>query len=310
VNHPPDKTEADSVSSRRSGYSFALFSSMSSAGSTVVGKWNLAHIQPLVMNGFIFSIATVILALVTLSSHGFKAAFKQSRQGWFWLAMFTAASWLAIWAFWAGVQKMDPSLAAFINRLEVLIAITLGIIFLGERLNRIEVLGAVISVIGIIVMKMTLRIEYSEGFWLVLIGSIFFGVTEFVSKVAVKHVEPVALAFVRNMFLAVMYWIVVLAAGISFDGIGRVWIGVMALGLLGPVMARMVYLLALKRLELSKVAVISQSQPVFVIIIALLALGQLPSVKEIYGGILLTTGCLIMILSRQLRRLKNSKGVS
>ncbi len=283
---------------------------MSSAGTTVVGKWNLAHIQPLVMNGFIFSIATVILAFVTLFSNGFRAAFRQTRQGWFWLAMFTACSWLAIWAFWAGVQKMDPSLAAFINRLEVLIAITLGIIFLGERLNRIETLGAVVSVVGIIVMKMTLRIEYSEGFWLVLIGAILFGVTEFVSKVAVKHVDPVALAFVRNMFLAVMYWIVVLAGGISFDGIGRVWIGVLALGLLGPVMARMAYLLALKRIELSKVAVISQSQPVFVIIIALLALGQLPSVKEIYGGVLLTAGCLIMILSRQLRGLRNNRSAS
>jgi len=74
-------------------------------------------------------------------------------------------------------------------------------------------------------------------------------------------------------------------------------------------MARMVYLLALKRIELSKVAVISQSQPVFVIIIALLALGQLPSVKEIYGGVLLTAGCLIMILSRQLRKLRNNKVV-
>lgn len=266
--------------------------------------------HPLVMNGFIFSIATVILTLVTLPSHGLKSAFRQTRQGWFWIAMFTAGSWIAVWTFWAGVQRMDPTLAAFINRLEVLIAIALGIIFLGERLNRIELFGAAISLIGIIVMKMTLRIEYSEGFWLVLIGSIFFGITEFISKVAVKHVDPVALAFLRNMFLAVMYWIVVLAAGISFDGIGHVWIGLIALGLLGPIMARMVYLIALKRLELSKVAVISQTQPVFVVIIALIILGQLPSVREIYGGILLTAGCLIMMLSRQLRKLNHHKAAS
>ncbi len=277
---------------------------MSSAGSTVVGKWNLAFIHPLVMNGFIFSIATIILAFVTLVSGGFKAAFRQSKQGWFWLGMFTAFSWLAVWAFWAGVQKMDPSLAAFLNRIEVLVAIALGIIFLGERFNRIETFGAAVSIIGIIVMKMTLRIEYSEGFWLVLIGSILFGMTEFVSKIAVRYVNPVALTFVRNMFLAVMYWIAVLAGGVSFDGFGQVWIGVIALGLLGPILARMVYLLALKKIELSKVAIISQSQPVFVVIIALFVLGQLPSAKEILGGILLTVGCLIMILSRQLHGLR------
>jgi drug/metabolite transporter (DMT)-like permease len=58
------------------------------------------------------------------------------------------------------------------------------------------------------------------------------------------------------------------------------------------------YLLALRRLELTKVVVVSQSQPVFVIVIAATALGQLPSFREITGGILLTLGCLVMILAR------------
>ncbi|MCK4462395.1 MAG: EamA family transporter, partial [candidate division Zixibacteria bacterium] len=78
----------------------------------------------------------------------------------------------------------------------------------------------------------------------------------------------------------------------------KVWLGVVALGLIGPIMARMMYLLALKRMDLSKVAVISQSQPVYVVLIALFALGQLPTVRETAGGIFLVIGCVVMIFAR------------
>jgi len=269
---------------------------------TVVGKWNLLSISPLLMNSLIFSIATVVLTVVVLPFRGIKQVFTLTARGWLWLGLFSITSWSAVWAFWAGVQRMDPSLAAFLNRTEVLIAIMLGIIFLKERFSRVETAGAVLSIAGIVIMRLTLRVEYTSGFWLVLLGSLLFGMTEFISKVAVKYVEPFALVYIRNMFMAAAYWTVLLAGGYGFAGLDRVWPGVVALGLLGPILSRMTYLLALKRVELSKVAVISQSQPVFVILISLLALGQLPTFREVVGGVFLTMGCLIMIGSHQAAR--------
>ena len=251
------------------------------------------------MNSLIFSIATVVLTVTLLPARGFRQVFVHSRRGWFWLSLFAISSWLAIWAFWAGVKKMDPSLAAFLNRTEALIAVFMGIAFLKERFNRFETLGVVLSITGIVIMRLTLRVEYTEGFWLVLLGSIFFGITEFVSKIAVKYIHPIILAYLRNMLMAATYWIVVLAGKFSFSGLGEVWIGVLALGVVGPILSRMMYLLALKRMELSKVAVISQTQPVFVILIAFFALHQLPTFRELIGGVLIMSGCLLMIVSRQ-----------
>jgi drug/metabolite transporter (DMT)-like permease len=281
------------------GYALAIGSSISAGTGTVIGKWNLEAISPLLMNTLIFSIASLALTATLLPLKGIKTVFTLTRQGWFWLGLFTASSLLAVWAFWAGVQQMDPSLAAFLNRTEVLIAIFLAIIFLKERFSRMETIGAVLSIAGLVIMRLTLRIEYSTGFWLVLLGALFFGITEFVSKIAVRHVEPTILAYIRNMFMAAGYWVIFLAAGQGFDGLEKVWPGVVALGLIAPIFSRLLYLFALKKIELSKVAVISQSQPVFVILIALLALGQLPTFREIIGGLFLTMGCLIMIISRQ-----------
>lgn len=280
------------------GYALALTSSLFAGATTVTGKWNLEAISPMLMASLIFSIATVVMTVVYLPFKRWRTVFSLSRRAWFWLGMFSLSSWLAVWIFWEGVQRIDPSLAAFLNRAEVLVAIFLGMVFLGDRFNRIESLGAALSIAGIVIMHFTLRVEYTAGFWLVLLGSLFFGITEFVSKMAVRYAEPIILAYLRNMFMAVVYWMFLFAYGGSFDGLGKVWPGVVAVGLFGPIFSRTAYLMALRRMELSKVAVISQTQPVFVILIALSVLGQLPTAKEILGGVFLSVGCLVMVTAR------------
>jgi len=302
VNNQTHQTSTGSGNSPGTGYTLAITSSVVSGLTIVIGKWNLEFISPLLLNFLIFSIATVLLSIGLLPFRGIKNIFTLTRKGWFWLSLFAVSSWVALWAFWAGVQRMDPSLATFLNRSEVMVTILLGMIFLKERFNRMETLGLVLSIAGIVIMRLTLRMEYSTGFYLVLLGSLFFGITEFVSKIAIRYVQPVILAYIRNMFMAVMFWIVFSISGQGFDGLDKVWLGVLAVGFTGPILARLLYLSALKRMELSKVAVISQSQPVYVILIAALALGQLPTIREITGGIFLTIGCLLMIVSRPSNR--------
>lgn len=286
-------------SSRLSGYILALVSSIGAGLATVVGKWNLESISPLLMNFLIFSVATVVMSVTYLPARGLRQTFTTTRKGWLWVALFTLSSLAAVWAYWAGVQRMDPSLAAFLNRSEVAIAIFLGIVLLRERLNRMEIIGLLVSLMGIVVMRLTLRMEYSDGFWLVLIGSLFFGLTEFISKIAIRYVKPIKLAYLRNMLMAVVYGALFAGSGRGFEGLERVWPGVVALGLLGPIISRMAYLSALRRLELTKVAVISQTQPVFVIVVALAAFGQLPTVREFLGGVFLVSGCALMVLFRK-----------
>jgi len=295
VSMTPGRVSSASDRSHRAGILCALTSSLGAGLATVVGKWNLEAVSPLLLSCMIFTTSTVVLSVGYLPFRGLGRVFRLTRRGWFWMIMFTISSWVAILSFWAGVQRMDPSLAAFLNRAEVPIAILLGIIFLKERFTSRETLGALLSIAGIVIMKLTLRFEYSTGFWLVLLGSLFFGITEFISKIAVRHVEPIALVYVRGLFLAVAYWAVLLGGGHSLEGLDRVWVGIIALGILGPIVSRMMYLLALKRLELSKVAVISQSQPIFVIVTALLVLGQLPTLREMTGGLFVLAGCVLMI---------------
>ena len=288
---------------RLSGWALALISSVGTGVATVLGKWNLESMNPLAMTCLIFTVATVALSITHLPRHGFKAIFSQSRIAWLWIILFGLTSWLGIWAFWAGVQLMDPSLAAFLNRSQVLVAIGLGILLLKERFAGSELAGAILALGGIVVMRFTLRAEYSEGFWLVLIGALLTGVTELVSKLAIRHVPPVTLGYLRNGIMALLYWLSMPFIGFEFTGLSQVWYGVIALGLVGPIWSRMAYLMALERMDLSKVAVITQTQPVFVLLIALIVLGQIPTLREATGGVLLIAGCILMIVARYREKL-------
>ncbi len=284
------------------GYVFSFTSAFFAACATVVGKWNLIYISAILMNSMIFSIATIIMSVAYLPFQRTKGLFKLSGRGFFWLAMFSVSSLLAIWLFWIGVKRIDPSLAAFLNRTEVLIAVLMGMIFLRERFNKLETAGAILSILGIVIMRITLRVEYTSGFWFVLAGSFFFGLTEFFSKMCVRYMRPIIVVYLRNLFMASVYWIIFFSFSRDFSGIEIVWPGVIALGIFGPILSRMIYMMALKRLELSKVAVISQTQPIYVVILALLFLEQIPTLREILGGVFLTVGCLIMVLARTRRR--------
>jgi len=295
---PPTPTASSSLS----GYLFAAGSTTAAGLATVLGKWNLEAVSPLTMNCLIFSIAALLLGLWHLPLHGFTDIRRIPARGWLWLSLFALSSWGGILLFWAGVQKMDPSLAAFLNRSEVPVAILLAVFLLRERLNRWEVVGAVISICGILIMRATMRIEYSEGFWLVLSGSVLFGLTELFSKMVVRYADPVLVTFLRNLAMAALYWLVFSSVQADFDGVNLVWPGIIALGIVGPILSRMNYLQALKRMELTKVAVISQGQPVVVILIALIFLAQLPTLREMLGGIVLTSGCILMVAARNRKR--------
>jgi drug/metabolite transporter (DMT)-like permease len=281
------------------GYLFSGMSALFASVAIVAGKWTLQGISPLTLNALVFPIGAIVLGLTIIPQNRWKRIFALNGKAWGWTLAFTVLAFIAIWTYWIGIKMMDPTLASLLNRTETLVTILLGLVILGERFSRGEALGAILVLGGIVLMKFTLRVEYSTGFWVVLFSAVCFGMAEFVAKIAVRYVDPLTLSFVRNLVSAVMFWVVVLFVGTSFSGAGSVFWGVIIIAIMGPILTRPIYLVALKHIEVSKVALINQSQPVFVAIMALLALNQTPALREIIGGVFVIGGCVLIIVGRK-----------
>jgi drug/metabolite transporter (DMT)-like permease len=283
------------------GYLFSGTSALFASVSIVTGKWTLQAISPLTLNALVFPMGAIVLGLCVIPRKRWKRILVLNGKAWLWTLTFTVLAFVAIWTYWIGIKMMDPTLASLLNRTETLVTILLGLVILGERFSRGEALGAILVLGGIVLMKFTLRVEYSTGFWVVLFSAVCFGTAEFIAKIAVRYVDPLTLSFVRNLVSALMFWIAVVFVGTSFAGTGSVFWGVIIIAIMGPILTRPIYLVALKYIEVSKVALINQSQPVFVAIMALLALKQTPALREIMGGVFVIGGCLLIIMSRKKR---------
>jgi drug/metabolite transporter (DMT)-like permease len=281
------------------GYLYSFISAMMASALIVAGKWTLYAISPLALSALVFPIGAVLLGLTMIPRKRWKRILAMDRRGWIWTVAFSVLAFVAIWTYWIGIKMMDPTLASFLNRSETLVTISLGILILGERFSRGEGLGAFLVLAGIVLMKFTFRAEYSTGFWVVLFSAVCFGTAEFFAKIAVRYVDPLTISFLRNVITSVLFWIAVAFVDTSFEGVRSVWWGILIIAFAGPILTRPIYLYALKHIEVSKVALINQSQPVFVAILALVALSQTPAPREIIGGIFVIGGCLLIIASRK-----------
>jgi O-acetylserine/cysteine efflux transporter len=296
MNNPPKQHDATNPSM---GYLYASVSAMMASILIVSGKFTLYAISPLALSALVFPMGAIVLGLAMLPRKRWKRIQAMDARAWWWTVAFSVLAFVAIWTYWIGLSMMDPTLASFVNRSETLVTISLGIVILGERFTRREGLGTFLVLTGVVVMKLTFRAEYSAGFWVVLFSAVCFGTAEFIAKIAVRYVDPLTLSFLRNVISSVLFLIAVAFVGTSFEGAGSVWWAILIIAFAGPILTRPIYLFALKYLEVSKVALINQSQPVFVAILALVVLSQTPAPREIIGGLFVIGGCLLIIVSRK-----------
>ncbi len=233
-----------------------------------------------------------------------------TRRHWAFLAGISLLFLSAIYTFWVGLARIPVTSASLLNRLEVLLIVLLGMAFLGDRFTRREAAGAAIMFLGVVVIRYQAPPSFSAGFWMVVLSSALFAVTEILVKTAVFRIPPDAFTFVRNvmvvlLLMVVLGWRAVMGdAGAvpDFAGIRRGWPLIAIAALTGPFGARTLFLYCLRHLEVSRASLIQQIQPVFVAVFSAVVLHTLPNRREWAGGVLIIAGALLLVSWRVSRR--------
>jgi drug/metabolite transporter (DMT)-like permease len=284
------------------GYLAAAGSALAAGSCVVPGKLGLSEIPALPFCFYLFLFATPMTGAWMVSVRGLAPPPRGADLRL--LLLHVALSSAAIAGFWGGIALLNPAVASFLNRTEVLVAVLLGVVFLRERLGGIEWLGAAVAVAGVVLMKVPAEgagaLEGEGlGFLLVLLGSVFFGLTELVSKLAVARIPVTVFAFYRNALLVPVFG----AAALLSSGLPPLDLrtaGLLLLAaILAPNVARILYFMALRRLSLSRAALVSQSQPLFAAALTLAVLGEGLRPVEWAGGAAILLGCALLVLGRR-----------
>lgn len=288
------------MSNSGKGYAFVITSSFLTGCIYTLGKVALAVISPALLIAWIFSIAAVILAVWSLASGQWRDILRCTARDWYLILAFSLFSIGALQTMWMGVQHLDPTVASFIGRLQTLVAVFLGVLFLKERFQALEAFGGLVLIIGVAIIRISFDVTLSIWFWVMVSSGVLFGITEIFAKQIVGRLHPVPLNLVRNTIIAVVFvvWIS-WRKDVSLLGIGKTWPYLVAIGVGGPLLSRLSFLFALRHIEVSKAVLINQMQPLWVYAIAFTMLGLMPSLREWIGGLLILAGCVALMGGRR-----------
>lgn len=216
-----------------------------------------------------------------------------------WMLAHTAASATGIIGLWEGLARSSAAVGSLMSRIEVVIAILLGLWLLREVFTRWHWLGFALTVTGMVLVRWTEFSAQPDAFAWLLLGALGFGVAEFTGKVAVQYWPVPRLVLVRAwlMFGSLLAYALLTAGPWPVLEPSR-WGWLIASAILGPVLARNTYMLALSYLPVSQVVLLNQAQPLYAGIVGFIVLAELPTPLFYLGGAAIILGNITLILAR------------
>jgi drug/metabolite transporter (DMT)-like permease len=260
-------------------------------------KAALLRVSPELFNFFFLGIAVLISALPLTTKHGRREILGTDRRAFFVLIILAVIFSAAIYCSSVAMQLIQPATMAFLSRIEVLFTLVLAHAILRERLRFFEMVGGAVAVSGVLILKFKTTIEVSYAASLMIASSLLFAVGEVLLKKNIKLLGTVRFLFWRNLFLVGLFYLMLIARGQSFaipDRETLLLIG--AAALLLPILGRFTYVAALHQMNISRVALFTQSIPLFTALFAFAILTTLPSATEWLGGGLILAGVLLVRL--------------
>lgn len=158
----------------------------------------------------IFSTISFVLALLT-SKNVFNVGFN-SLISIFIKSIIILIAWtLSLYA----IQNMPISLYSVINLSGIVFSLIMSVIFLGEKLTILLIIGATIIIAGLfLVNKVSNEKEQKETnlrtILILLISTLLNSISAIIDKQVLKYITPTQLQFWFFFFLAICYWIILL----------------------------------------------------------------------------------------------------
>jgi len=198
-----------------------------------------------------------------------------------------------------GIYVSGPTNAAFLLQFATVFTILFGVVFLKERFTKGEGWGIVVAVVGVFVLAYgNLSVEV-VGTLIFLCASLLVALSNLLSKIYVKDVNPLALAGGNSMFVSVFIFSYVLLFGKLEVNIPSEAVVYAALASLVSVVFSFILLYkALEVYEVSKTATIRTMEPFFTAIFSFAILSLSPTINQLSGGFLIVIGVVILSLTR------------
>ena len=189
---------------------------------------------------------------------------------------------------------IDPGTASLLNQSTIVFGLFWGLVWLHEKLNRRQGIGALIAIVGVIIITFQKGDYLRLGSLLVLISSLSYS---FHSAVVKKYgdrfdfLEFFAFRLICNCFF--LFLMVIFTTGLSLPP-APVWPLLLFAAAVEVCISRPLYYLVLRKYPFSILSILLTLSPILTVVWALILFGTIPTWIQLIGGLGIIAGVLVM----------------
>ncbi len=280
------------------GYFFAVVTAFFTAISYVFGKSVNKGLNPETVTFFWFFGAFFFSMLTAMTIPSQRNEMRHPRK---YLTIFILSSVItavgsALWIF--SLRAIGLPLTSFLMKTQTLFSLFLGIVFLGERLNKWETVGIAITVAGGVIVAYQKEGYLIIGTLVALVAAFFYSLLSFIVKRFAQDLNMFTVANMRSLGVGIIIFIYLIAAGrFQMPGLRDLIIMVFG-GVTGAYIAKASQFESIKILDVSHSTAVISLESLFVVLFSYFFFHDLPSVIKLIGGVGTLIGVVFLVMFR------------
>ena len=285
-----------------SGYLYALGAALALSASFVFSKAALNHLTMLLFGLLWFSMGVFWNLSWFLIRREYRNVYSETAGKTAVALLIAILEGVATGLFYMAIQAMEnPAVVSFIGNIGPVFVTLMGMILLGERFKRVQLLGIVLTILGIFI------INYREGGFAgffdpgsaYIIGAAFlFSLATIAGRRWHRLLVPGYMSLLRSFILALVMAILFFQSGEGIQMSPGIWRD-LALGSFLETLIVIVFAYqALKLIEATKTSLIISTKGVWTLILAWIFLGLFPTGLQLTGGLLTLAGVWLITWTR------------
>jgi drug/metabolite transporter (DMT)-like permease len=252
----------------------------------------LPYFHPTASAFYVLAVGTVevgIFALAVRKLHWQPAR----RHFWFFVSIGFLIAGSTVLSY-TSIAFLDPGTAAMLGKTGVIFSLLLSVVWLHERLARIQVFGAGLAVVGVAAISYHPGNVVQVGSLLVLASALMYALHTAIVKRHGQNIEFLDFFFYRLLATTGFLLLFAAASGhLAWPG-GNVWLLLLVTGSVDVVISRTLYYLTLRMFPMGIHTIILTLSPVVAIVVSFFLFGTFPGVQELVGGAAILAGVAIV----------------
>ena len=262
----------------------------------VFARLLLPYISPGVSAMYVLAFATLEVGVFGLLSGRINITTMRRNLVFFLIIGFLVAASTNI--NYEAVAFIDPGTASLLSQTSIIFGLALGLWWLRDKLTRKQLLGALISIVGVLIISFQPGDYLRLGSIMVLVSAFLYALHAAITKRYGSDIEFVDFFFFR--LLCTTAFLFIFAASRQQLALPS-WKAVLLLVLVGTVdvvISRTLYYVTLRRMDMSVHAIILTLSPVATVLWSLLLFSSFPTWGQMIGGAAVLLGVLIVTLNQ------------